>query len=163
MGLKARAELWYCTLMWISLNQGRILLLAWQNCCLSTTKEGLNVPHGKTPDPVQCYCRKVLFSSTRTLPHVGTVTLPSAHWQTHCPVSLHVPVTVLSLPAPSEITWGVLRYSQSFWDSCFLPDFYKEEGAAPLKLALRSLAGEWYDSGVANCVDSWSGYFVWVS
>lgn len=85
---------------------------------------------------------KVLFSTTQTLPLVGTSFLPNAHWETHCPVSLHVPVTVLTLPAPSETTSGVLRYSQSFRDCCLLPDFYKEGGVAPLKLALSSLSRE---------------------
>lgn len=55
--------------------------------------------------------------------------------------------------------WNYMRCSQIFTVLLrLLPDFYKEEGAAPLKLVLRSLSGEWYDSGVANCVNSWSDW-----
>lgn len=38
------------------------------------------------------------------LSHLWELSLYQVLTGKHCPVSLHVPVTVLSLPAPSEIT-----------------------------------------------------------
>lgn len=121
-GLKGRAESVIRGLKVDFLESSGTSAIGLTGLLLMNKYKGLNVPRGKTPDPLQGHNNKVLFSPTLTLPYAGTFALPSAPWK-HGVLSLPTPVTVFSLPAPSEMTWGVLTYSQSFWDRCcFLPD-----------------------------------------
>lgn len=121
-GLKGRAESVIRGLKVDFIESNGTSAIGLTGLLLMNKYKGLNVPRGKTPDPVQDHHNKVLFSPTLTLPYAGTFALPSAPWK--CGVlSLSTPVTVFSPPAPSEKTWGVLTYSQPFWDRCcFLPD-----------------------------------------
>lgn len=161
VGLKASAELWYCTLMLVSLNQGRILLLVWQNCCLWTTKKGMNMPHGKTSDPVQCHHHKVLFSTTQTLPPVRTSFLPDAHWETHCPVSVHDPVPVLSLPVPSE-AMGCSQILTVLLTLLFLTRFLERRRHRTFEISIQKFTRRTVWLRCSSYVSSSSGYFVWV-
>lgn len=96
--------------------------------------KGLDVTHGKTPDPGQYQHNKLLFSSTQTLPYMGTFTLPSAQEEMQCSISLCISLWQSILLLKWQEMFSDI---QSHSETVVSYHIYKEEDIAALKKALR--------------------------
>lgn len=111
-GLKGRAESVILHLDVDFIKSRETAALGMTGLLLMNKYKGLNVPRGKTPDPVQHHHNKVLFFSLLTLPYVSTFALPSAHWEAWCPLSLCMSLWHSVLL--TCIFWNDMRCSQIF-------------------------------------------------